>query len=459
MTKESAGKSAHDPDGATREPVSGMSVAGVASTPFDEDFDAILREAAAVVPTAPLPRNGDVIAGKYRIEQLLGRGGMGAVFSAVHLISGKPVAIKWMLRAMGHEQARSRFLREARAAARVDHPHVVDVYDIGQDGDRGLYLVMQLLRGESLAQRLERGPLPYAEAVEWLLPAMRGVSAVHEAGVIHRDLKPDNIFLCASRKGDPPEAKVLDFGISAVHAQEGKDVTLTREGIVLGTPAYMPPEQLHDSRNVDARADVYAFGVILYEAITGKPPFTADSHNGLVLAIVTGAPMPPGNLIPALPHGLTRVIMRAMAKRRDDRYPDVASLIEALTPYASALRPAARPRWPLMVAVAALVVALALAYWTPWSAREAPVAPAAAPIASKVPVAPVSASPPPPLEARPEPPPEPEVQPPKPRKKRVLSAPAPAESLPPPANVLPVPDAPPRAPRAPRTGRISLDEL
>jgi serine/threonine-protein kinase len=154
---------------------------------------------------------------------------------------------------------------------------VVDVYDIGQQGDGGLYLVMQLLRGESLRAHVARGLGTVAETVDLLLPAMRGVAAVHAAGVIHRDLKPDNIFLCEPRAGKVPEAKVLDFGISAVAASEMNDATLTRDGALLGTPAYMSPEQLHDSRQVDARTDVYAFGVILYEALTGTQPFGADS--------------------------------------------------------------------------------------------------------------------------------------------------------------------------------------
>jgi serine/threonine protein kinase len=285
-----------------------------------------------------LPQPGDVIAGKYRVQELLGHGGMGAVFGAIHLVSGKHVALKWMLRSSSRERERSRFVREARVAARVDHPNVVDVYDIGQDGDRGLYLVMQLLRGESLAARIDRGRMEIVETIDLLVQAMRGVAAVHAAGVIHRDLKPDNIFLCGPREDGSFDAKVLDFGISAVTGRDMSDVTLTRDGAILGTPCYMSPEQLRDSRAIDVRADVYAFGVILFEALTGEVPFRSSSHNGLVFEIFTNRPPSPRTLRSELAPGLAKVILRALEKERDARFPSVDALIEALVPYGSGAR-------------------------------------------------------------------------------------------------------------------------
>jgi eukaryotic-like serine/threonine-protein kinase len=320
-----------DPVGVVR-PASGTSEGA-----GDASFDSLLRHAIEGFdqpPSPHLPRAGDIVGEKYRIEEQLGRGGMGVVFRATHLISDKPVAIKWMLRSSSDEHARRRFVREARVAGRIDHPNVVDVYDIGQQGEQA-YLVMELLRGEALRERLLRGRLGIAEAVDLLLPAMHGVSAVHQAGVVHRDLKPDNIFMCEGRQAAQREAKVLDFGISAMAACDANDPTLTWQGAVLGTPAYMSPEQLHDSGDIDARTDVYSFGVILYEALTGALPFAAESHNGLVLAIANSEPKAPTELRPDLPSELGRIVLRALAKQREDRYPNIESLIEALLPYAS----------------------------------------------------------------------------------------------------------------------------
>ena len=294
---------------------------------------------AAQAPNAeartPLPQPGQVIAGKYRIEEQLGKGGMGAVYRATHVVSDKQVALKWMLRPASDERAKERFTREARAAGRIDHPNVVDVYDIGQDGDAG-YLVMELLRGESLRTRLTQGPLLPTAAVDLLLPAVRGVAAAHREGVIHRDLKPDNIFLCRAPDGAAREAKVLDFGISTLTTLEPDDkTTLTKDGTVLGTPSYMSPEQLESARNADALSDVYAFGVILYEAMTGKLPFVGNSYSALVLTIANTKARAPRELRPEIPVELERVVQQAMAKDRTRRIASMDALVAALVPFAS----------------------------------------------------------------------------------------------------------------------------
>lgn len=302
-----------------------------------EEQESWLRNAVRGPDTdssAELPLRGEVIDGKYRIEELLGRGGMGAVFRATHVVSEKPVAIKWLLRAVSDDQARRRFAREARAVGRIDHPNVVDLYDVCQEGDRN-YLVMQLLRGESLRKRLGRGPLDATAAVDLLLPVMQGVAAAHQAGVIHRDLKPDNIFLCEAPDGSPREAKVLDFGVSSITAAEGADATLTQAGALLGSPAYMSPEQLKSSHDVDARTDVYAFGVILYEVLAGARPFQAESYGTLIVAITNSDPKPLSKVRADLPPGLEQVVLRAFAREQTARYPNMASLIEALRPFGS----------------------------------------------------------------------------------------------------------------------------
>jgi serine/threonine-protein kinase len=280
-----------------------------------------------------MPKPGDLVAGKYMIEQLLGEGGMGAVFAATHRFTGKQVAIKWMLPEVARdEDAVHRFMREAQAAGRINHPNVVDVYDVGQHED-SFFLVMELLRGEPLTSALSRRDLTVREMLELLLRAMRGVAAAHRQGVVHRDLKPDNIFLAYEDDGADREPKVLDFGISKVSNEGQLNPRLTRTGNVVGTPYYMPPEQIRGSDNLDRRADVYAFGVILYEALTGQVPFMADTYGALVLEIATGTPKAPEELAPGLPQDLSRVVMRAMARNAADRFADMESLIHALEPF------------------------------------------------------------------------------------------------------------------------------
>ena len=287
---------------------------------------------------AALPQISAVIAGKYRIDRLIARGGMGAVYAATHLVSGKRVALKWMLPSIGQiPDARERFIREACATARIDHPNIVDIYDVGDE--RGsVYLVMEYLRGETLCERLERELIPAQEAIALFIPALRGVAAAHAHGVIHRDLKPDNIFLCRTAEGDPLEPKVLDFGISKITGAESRDHSLTRSGAVLGTPYYMSPEQVRGARDVDQRADVYAFGVMLYEVLTGHRPFDAETYNQLILKIVTETPAPMASLNPSVDPRLVQIVERAMARDPNTRFPTIDALAMALEPFSGGVR-------------------------------------------------------------------------------------------------------------------------
>jgi serine/threonine-protein kinase len=281
-----------------------------------------------------MPRAGDVVAGKYRIEEVIGEGGMGAVYAATHTLTGKRVALKWMLPELAADEgAVQRFIREAQAAGRIDHPNVVDVYDVGEH-DGSTFLVMEYLQGETLTAAFHRGGLEARHIIQLLIPAMRGVAAAHRTGVVHRDLKPDNVFLCRSVDGSYREPKVLDFGISKVSPGEGQlNPRLTRTGAVMGTPYYMSPEQIRGAAEVDQRTDVYAFGVILYEALTGRVPFDANAYSALVLEIATGTPKRPRELRPELPRGLEDVVLKAMARDPYDRYQDVESLARALEPF------------------------------------------------------------------------------------------------------------------------------
>ncbi len=277
-----------------------------------------------------LPQPGDIIGVRYRIETILGQGGMGAVFAAVNQATGRAVAIKWMLAGAARSQESvSRFLAEARATAKIEHPNVIQILDVGQDG-AAPFLVMERLRGQSLADRLERhGRMSVEEMLSVIIPACRGVAEAHSEGIIHRDLKPDNIFLCAGKDGSPRPPKVLDFGISKLYDQEG-GASLTQTGIAMGTPQYMSPEQLNAPPDADARFDVYAMGIVMYECLTGKVPYNADGLFELVQQIARGNPTPIRMVSPDVPADLEAVVMRAMAVHRDYRYATIQELIGEL---------------------------------------------------------------------------------------------------------------------------------
>jgi serine/threonine protein kinase len=291
-----------------------------------------------------MPKTGDSIAGKYKIDQLIGVGGMGAVFAATHQFTGKRVALKWMLPELARDSdAVHRFMREAHAAGRINHPNVVDVYDVGQHED-SYFLVMEYLQGEPLTSAMARRDMTASEMLILLLPAMRGVAAAHRQGVVHRDLKPDNIFLAYEEDGVRREAKVLDFGISKVTNEDNRDMRLTRTGAVVGTPYYMSPEQIRGSSGLDKRADVYAVGVILYEALSGQVPFHAETYGALVLEIATGVAKPLDLLVQGVSADLSRVVLRAMARDVNHRYSTMEALITALEPFTVANAPRVETR-------------------------------------------------------------------------------------------------------------------
>jgi len=281
------------------------------------------------IDAASLPALGEVLAGKYRVESELGRGGMGVVYRATHVLTTRPVAIKWLLPdAPGAATARQRLIREARTASTISDPSIVDVFDIVDEG-RTAFLVMELLEGELLSEKLARERLSIAAIVQLLLPAMRAVARAHESGVIHRDLKPDNLFVCRLPDGSE-RLKVLDFGISKLVAPDENEVSITRSGMTVGSPHYMPLEQLQGVADLDGRVDVYAFGVILYEALTGQKPFGGTSYGEIAVRVATQAPELPRVLRPEIPPMLERAVLGALARERQARYPDMRSLIHAL---------------------------------------------------------------------------------------------------------------------------------
>ena len=275
-----------------------------------------------------LPIPGAMVAGKYRVESLLGTGGMGAVFRAHHVLMDKVVALKWLRPELSpRENAKERFVREAQAAARIRHPNVVEVYDVGAY-EGSLFMVMELLEGRGLRELLERGALSTSYLLRLLMGAMEGVAAAHEHGIVHRDIKPDNIFVVRGPRPAQHAAKILDFGISKSTDQRWRK--LTQSGRSIGTPGYMSIEQMIGAADVDGRADVYAFGVLLYRSLTGRQPFQAASPAELVAKIASYRPPPPRVLRPELPAVLDGIVMKAMAFRREQRYPSMRALIDAL---------------------------------------------------------------------------------------------------------------------------------
>jgi serine/threonine-protein kinase len=289
------------------------------------------------------PREGDILAGKFRIERVLGVGGMGMVVSAMHIHLDERVAIKFLLpEALANPEAVARFGREARAAVKIKSEHVARVTDVGALESGAPYMVMELLRGRDLGQQLrETGALPVALAVEYVLQACEALAEAHAIGIVHRDLKPANLFLTMRADGSPC-VKVLDFGISKVTTPtgSGSDMGMTRTQSIMGSPLYMSPEQMASARDVDQRSDVWAVGTVLYELVTGRVPFEAETMPQLCTLILHQDPPSPRSIRPELPEAIEAVIMRCLRKDRAQRYPNVGALARDLAGFA----PDAGPR-------------------------------------------------------------------------------------------------------------------
>ena len=288
------------------------------------------HQAAGVEP-------GQILLGKYRIERVLGMGGMGVVVAATHVTLEERVAIKFLLpQALTNGEAVARFLREARAAVRIKSEHVARVTDVGQLENGAPYMIMEYLDGADLgtiAQR--RGALPIEDGVEYVLQACEAIAEAHALGIIHRDLKPANLFL-VTRADGTPSVKVLDFGISKVTGMgaSGADLSMTKTTTVMGSPLYMSPEQMASSRDVDARTDIWALGAILYELLAGTVPFQADTITQLCVMILQQPAPSLRNVRPDAPEGLQLVITRCLDKDRTKRFGNVAEFAHALAPYA-----------------------------------------------------------------------------------------------------------------------------
>jgi eukaryotic-like serine/threonine-protein kinase len=280
------------------------------------------------------PPPGTILLGKYRVERELGSGGMGVVLEATHVALGQTVAIKLL----NAELARSpdvvaRFLREARIAANLPSEHIARASDVGQTETGAPYLVMERLFGHDLeAEMAQRHRFPVAEAVDLVLEACEGVAEAHAHGLVHRDLKPANLFL-AERPLRPRILKVLDFGLSK---EADEKASLTGTEAVFGTPQYMSPEQIQSAKNVDARSDQHALGMILYEMLAGEPAYKAESVTQLIVVIATQPPPRVRVLRPDVPRALEEAIVRALAKRAVERFGDLAGFAAAIAPFGGA---------------------------------------------------------------------------------------------------------------------------
>ncbi len=279
---------------------------------------------------------GDVLAQKYRVDRVLGVGGMGVVVAATHLQLEQRVALKFMLpAAFANPEALSRFQREARAAVKLKSEHVARVLDVGTFQDGSPYIVMEFLEGTDLSDELEkRGPLPLPVVAEYIVQACDAMAEAHALGIVHRDLKPANLFLTRRADGSPL-VKVLDFGISKSNPLTDSNgaLQMTKTTAILGSPLYMSPEQMKSSRSVDARTDVWSLGIIVYELLGGRTPFQSDTLGALMAMVMTEPHAPLETVRPDLPRDVCALVNRCLAKDPAYRPANVAELARGLAPY------------------------------------------------------------------------------------------------------------------------------
>jgi serine/threonine protein kinase len=314
-------------------------IAGVRVDPSDEQTLARVGLVPANDPqSAGVPRAGDVIAAKYRVERVLGVGGMGIVLAVTHLQLGEAYAIKCLLPGGAADaETVERFMREARAAVRIKSEHIARVSDVGKLDNGSPYILMEYLSGHDLSDVLRAsGPLSIRDAVEYVLQACTGIAEAHALGIVHRDLKPSNLFL-TQRLDGASLVKVLDFGISKAVADSGPhQPSLTQTASVFGSPAYMSPEQIRSAKNVDFRTDVWALGVILYELLTGELPFVAETSGGLLSAIAADEPRRLRERRRDATEALEAIVARCLEKKVHQRFQSVSELATALEPFRSA---------------------------------------------------------------------------------------------------------------------------
>jgi len=284
---------------------------------------------------------GDLLAGKYRVERILGEGGMGVVVAAHHELLDQHVAVKLLYQDIADREAQSRLLLEARSAAKLQSEHVARVVDVDTGADGLPFIVMELLDGADLCQIADaRGALPRWLVVDYVLQALEGLAHAHARGIVHRDLKPSNLFL-ANKADGTQIIKILDFGISKsvepveASGERRRAMQLTGGRAVLGSPPYMSPEQVRSPKSVDHRTDIWSLGIVMYELLTNSMPFGGEEIQETFAQILERQPQPIRNIVSGVPEGLERVVMKCLAKSRDERFADVGELARALAPFGS----------------------------------------------------------------------------------------------------------------------------
>lgn len=284
--------------------------------------------------TSPI-QPGDMIAGKYRVDRILGQGGMGVVVAATHVELREVRALKFLLAStLADKDGVERFRREARAVLKLKSEHVARLLDVGKLDNGAPYMVMEYLRGSDLGEAIKQhGALPLENAILYVAQAMDAVAEAHAKGIIHRDLKPANLFLTTLPSGMPC-VKVLDFGISKLAKESTEDVDMTKTHTVLGSPHYMSPEQMRASRDVDERTDIWSLGVILYQLSTGKLPFRGRSSTDIIANMFSMRPEPPSRIVPTLPGAFDEIVMKCLRLDPGDRFASITELAKALAPLA-----------------------------------------------------------------------------------------------------------------------------
>ncbi|HEX7663464.1 MAG TPA: serine/threonine-protein kinase, partial [Polyangiaceae bacterium] len=280
------------------------------------------------------PPSSALVAGKYQLIKMIGRGGMGSVWEGRHTTLGTRVAIKFIeAEYAGSQEAVSRFDNEAKAAARIDSKHAIKIFDHGVTDDGKPYIVMEMLTGEPLDKRIERqGRIPLQDVARIFQQVCRGLGRAHEHGIIHRDLKPENIFLCTTPDEDEEYAKVLDFGIAKIKGSAGQQLSnSTKTGAVLGTPYFMSPEQARGLRDIDHRTDLWSLGVIVFKCVTGVLPFDGESLGDLLVKICTTQIPVPSQVLPGLPPAFDAWFARALEREPQKRFASAQEMSDALS--------------------------------------------------------------------------------------------------------------------------------
>jgi len=276
---------------------------------------------------------GRVVDRKYRVIGAVGEGGMSSIYEAEELVSGRRVALKVLHPSLADDkEAIARLQQEAKVVSTIGHANICEIFDLGRTEDGSPYLVMELLEGESLAERIKAdGRMSFYDIAPIMKQVLAALVSAHSKGILHRDLKPENVFIEQSQRNRQPVAKLLDFGISKSMTYDFlESARLTHSGMVMGTPYYMAPEQARGDSTLDQRVDLWALGVVMYEALTGRRPFVATNYNALLVKILTSRPRPIKKLVPTLPEAVASVVDRALSKLREDRFQSAQEFIEAI---------------------------------------------------------------------------------------------------------------------------------